>query len=204
MTAKLKLGLGSLAVVFAMISSATLTPAQPSTLVWKVQRVKPAVTASAPETVSREQTALAQHLASKYERPLSMVTRIVRAAYQEAATIGLPPLLVLAIIEKESALKPNAVNPSGAVGLMQVVPKYHADQLHQVMHPDGLRNPETNIRIGSRILAKFVELRNGNIDQALKAYSGNSRDYPRRVKAFKHELEEVRSQVVVGDVTPQM
>jgi hypothetical protein len=202
MTAKLKLGLGSLAVVFAMLSSATLTPAQPSNLVWKVQRVKPAVTVT--DTVTREQSVLAEHLASKYERPLGMVTRIVRAAYQEAATIGLPPLLVLAIIEKESALSPTAVNPSGAVGLMQVVPKYHTDQLRQVMHPDGLRNPETNIRIGSRILAKFVELRNGNIDQALRAYSGNSQSYPRSVNHFKRELEVVRSKVEAQGPTPSM
>jgi soluble lytic murein transglycosylase-like protein len=202
MTAKLKLGLGSLAVVFAMLSSATLTQAQPSNLVWKVQRVKPAVTVT--DTVTREQSVLAEHLASKYERPLGMVTRIVRAAYQEAATIGLPPLLVLAIIEKESALLPTAVNPSGAVGLMQVVPKYHTDQLRQVMHPDGLRNPETNIRIGSRILAKFVELRNGNIDQALRAYSGNSQSYPRSVNHFKRELEVVRSKVETQGPTPSM
>jgi len=202
MTAKLKLGLGCIAVAFAMLSPTTLTQAQPSNLVWKVQRVKPAVTEN--DTVTREQSVLAEHLASKYERPLGMVTRIVRAAYQEAATIGLPPLLVLAIIEKESALVPTAVNPSGAVGLMQVVPKYHTDQLRQVMHPDGLRNPETNIRIGSRILAKFVELRDGNIDQALKAYSGNSRNYPRRVKAFKQELEVVRSRVAVDEPTTSM
>jgi soluble lytic murein transglycosylase-like protein len=202
MTAKLKLGLGSLAVVFAMLSSATLTQAQPSNLVWKVQRVKPAVAVN--DTVTREQSVLAEHLASKYERPLGMVTRIVRAAYQEAATIGLPPLLVLAIIEKESALLPTAVNPSGAVGLMQVVPKYHSDQLRQVMHPDGLRNPETNIRIGSRILAKFIELRNGNVDQALRAYSGNARSYPRSVNHFKRELEDVRSKVDTQGPTPSM
>ena len=202
MTAKLKLGLGSIAVVLAMLSSTTLTPAQPFRQAWKVQSVKPAVVA--PDTVTQEQTALAKHLASKYERPLSLVTRIVRAAYQEAATIGLPPLLLLALMEKESGLQPNALNRSGAVGLMQVIPKYHADKLKQVMHPDGLRNPETNIRVGSRILAQFLELRNGNMDQALRAYSGNSREYPRRVKAFKSELEEVRSQVAVHEPTPSL
>lgn len=201
MTAKLKLGLGSLAVALAMITSTTLTPAQPFRPVWKVQRVLPD---SAPESVVREQSALAQHLASKYERPLAMVTRIVRAAYQEAATIGIPPLLLLAMIEKESGLKPNIVNAAGAVGLMQVIPKYHADKLRQVMHPDGLRNPETNIRVGSRILVQFLERRNGNIDQALQAYSGNSKSYPRKVNAMKHELEEVRSQVASNGPIPSM
>lgn len=201
MTAKLKLGWVILVMLSAMMTSANLTPAEPPRVAWPAPHASSPALAASP--VSNEQAALAEHLASKYAQPLALVTRIVRAVYQEAASIGLPPLLVLAIIEKESSLKPQATNPSGAVGLMQVVPRYHGDKLQQVMHPDGLRHPETNIRVGSRILAQYLEARSGNLEKALVAYSGNARDYYRRVKAFRSELEEVRSQALEPAAAPQ-
>ncbi|WP_371829557.1 transglycosylase SLT domain-containing protein [Vreelandella sedimenti] len=48
----------------------------------------------------------------------TLLTRI----YPEARLAGLPPELVLALIQVESAFKADAITSAGAVGLMQIMP----------------------------------------------------------------------------------
>lgn len=150
-----------------------------------------AVTPTA-STASLEQAALTRYLAAKYEKPPALIHRIVAAAYREAAQLHLPPLLLLAIIEKESSMEPRSINTFGATGLMQIVPRFHRDKLRQVAHPDGLLNPEANIKIGTQILAEYIQEKKGDIDGALRKYSGNTRNYLLRVRAFTTELDHIR------------
>lgn len=197
MTAKLKLGGVSIFAALAMLLPADLTPAQPLSASGLVHRAELTL-----DALAAEQRALTAYLAKKYEKPAGIVSRIVRAAYSEASRKGLSPLLLLAMIEKESSLKPSAVNPSGAVGLMQVVPKYHSDKIKQAAHPEGLRNPETNIRVGTEILAQYLAGDPGNMEKALQRYSGNARGYSRQVYGFKKDLETVQRDAAAGQFSP--
>lgn len=70
---------------------------------------------------------------------------------------GVDPNLVAAIIRTESGGDPNAGNPSGAVGLMQV--QY------------GSYDPSTNIYAGVRLYAQYLAEFNGNTELALAAYN---------------------------------
>ena len=167
---------------FEPIQSATLeTQAEPPT-----QRVKPGREA-------REKLALTKYLARKYNQSLEGTHRIVQAAYHEGLQQGVPPLLILAMVEKESSLRPGIVNYYGAVGLMQVVPRYHQEKLVGLKNPADLHEPEVNIRVGSRILAEYLKGSRGNMPTALARYSGGARDYALRVAAFQQELEAVRT-----------
>lgn len=140
-----------------------------------------------------EQLALTRYLAAKYKQSVNAVHRIVLAAYREAPKAGLSPLLILALAEKESSLKAGIVNAYGAVGLLQVVPKSHPKKLATLSNPAELHEPEVNIRVGSAILAEYVQSNRGNVDAALVQYSGGATNFVRLVAKFQDKLEQVKA-----------
>jgi hypothetical protein len=90
----------------------------------------------------------------------------------------LSPDLIAALIVQESSGKPLAYSHSGAVGLMQVMPRDGIAQ--KFMCKNGpcfsnrptiaeLQDPEFNIRYGTRMLAGLFK-RFGNLRDALKSY----------------------------------
>lgn len=153
----------------------------------------PTVTHGESEKVTDEQRTLIRYLADKYDRSEQLVRKIVLTAYSQADELGLSPLLILAVIEKESSLRPQVVNSYGAVGLMQVVPRWHPEKLESTDHVAELQEPETNIRVGAKILKQYLQAKNGDLQAALKKYSGNAQDYAEKVSHFRQELKDVIS-----------
>jgi soluble lytic murein transglycosylase-like protein len=102
-----------------------------------------------------------------------------------ASKYNLDPNLIAALILQESGGNPQAYSPSGAVGLMQVMPN---DGLAAgFMCPTGpcfakrpsiqeLQDPEFNIDYGVRMLAALVN-KYGNIRDGLKAYGPGNVGY---------------------------
>lgn len=95
-----------------------------------------------------------------------------------ATKTGLDPDLVAALIWQESGGKPQAISSSGAIGLMQVMPR--DGRAANFMCANGpcfssrpttaqLLDPEFNISYGTRMLAQLVNKR-GNLREALQAY----------------------------------
>ncbi|BAJ64980.1 lytic transglycosylase domain-containing protein [Anaerolinea thermophila] len=91
---------------------------------------------------------------------------------------GLDPDLVAALIVQESGGKPDAYSRSGAVGLMQVMPRDGiAASFRCVNGPcfasrpsmAELYDPEFNIRYGTRMLAGLISKR-GSVRDGLMAY----------------------------------
>lgn len=77
-----------------------------------------------------------------------------------AAEENVDPNLVMAVILAESAGKPDARSPRGATGLMQLM-KPTADEMAdevgiRLRSRSQLKNPETNIRLGTHYLAKLM------------------------------------------------
>ena len=91
-----------------------------------------------------------------------------------AAVYRVPPELVQAIIEVESAWQPRAVSKKGAVGLMQLMPSTAANF--------GVTNRfeiEQNIRGGVAYLARLLKLFNGDLRLVAAAYvAGEERILP--------------------------
>lgn len=154
--------------------------------------LNPAVPADADALLFQEKISLASHLAKKYRKPDAEVYGIVEAAYTEALKHGLSPLLVLAIIEKESSLRVSAASSYGAMGLMQVVPRFHPEKLSDPHDSSELLTTEGNIRIGTLIVAEYLKSKGGNLKTALVKYSGNAREYYPRVMRFKESLKRVQ------------
>ena len=87
------------------------------------------------------------------------------------------PQLVLAVIDVESAFDPFAVSYAGAVGLMQVMPFWPGEL---GLQRSDLIDIELNIRMGTSILAYYLERERGDYRRALARYNGSlgRRTYP--------------------------
>lgn len=146
------------------------------------------------EKLPPHQEVLAKYIADKYSQPKQLINRIVTAAYKEGARIGVSPLILLAIIEKESSFRPNIINFYGAVGLMQVVPRYHKDKLQSSADQatSALQSPEINLHVGSQILREYLTHKRGDLSAALKKYSGNARQYGERVAQYASNFRAIQ------------
>jgi Transglycosylase SLT domain len=105
---------------------------------------------------------------------------------------GLPPDLVAALIWQESGGNPIAYSQSGAVGLMQVMPRDGlAGSFMCVNGPcfgnrptiKELQDPEYNIAYGTRLLAGLLG-RHGDLREALRYYGPKDVGYSYADKVF--------------------
>jgi soluble lytic murein transglycosylase-like protein len=87
----------------------------------------------------------------------------------------LDPALVKAVIAVESSFQPNVVSAKGAIGLMQIIPEtgerygVAGDSTRSV--DQKLRDPATNLRVGTRYLHDLLALFAGDSELALAAYN---------------------------------
>lgn len=133
---------------------------------------------ASPELQSQVQVSSGFKECSLHRQLPEKVYRWCNLIHQQAVETGLDPDLVAAVILVESAGDPLAYSHSGAVGLMQVMPRDGLAAAFQC--PNGpcftsrptrreLEDPVFNVSYGSQMLAGLVE-KYGNIRTALKAY----------------------------------
>lgn len=77
--------------------------------------------------------------------------------------------IVQAVMEIESNYDPNAENPSGAIGLMQIIPKWHQHRAEKYGLYD-LWDPYTNILAGMDLINESYQ-KYGDYRQALYVYN---------------------------------
>jgi len=94
-------------------------------------------------------------------------------------TTGLRPELILAVIDKESAGKADALSSKGASGLMQLMP----GTAKEVGVSDTL-DPGQNITGGARYLSKMLDRFDGNLELALAGYNAG----PGNVERAGHKV----------------
>ena len=133
--------------------------------------------------------ALAGHFAKKYRISAEATREYLAHAYREADRLGIDPLLLVAVISVESNFNPIAESPAGAVGLMQVIPRFHTDKY--VPAQESALTPHTNIRIGALALKEYIR-RAGGLVEGLQLYNGSADDettaYANKVLGEKQRL----------------
>jgi soluble lytic murein transglycosylase-like protein len=85
--------------------------------------------------------------------------------HDAAVRTGLPPALVESVARVESSLRPAAVSPKGALGLMQLMPA-----TAQALAADP-RDPFQNTDAGARLLRELLIKYDGDVIKALSAYN---------------------------------
>ncbi|MCC5935076.1 MAG: transporter substrate-binding domain-containing protein [Balneolales bacterium] len=88
------------------------------------------------------------HRVTGYEGLFSPYDRLVQPLAEE---YGVDWKLVLAVMAQESRFDPYAKSRMGAIGLMQIIPRFSPYEEHE------LWDPETNIREGLRYLRKHLD-----------------------------------------------
>ena len=113
-----------------------------------------------------------------------------------AMQLGLAPRLALSMAKVESGYDHRAVSPKGAIGVLQLLPRYVCQEYD--VTPDMLFDPDVNIRIGLEYMKWLLMRFNENLDLSLAAYNagprrvveagygipaiGETQDYVRKVK----------------------
>ncbi|MDR2066296.1 MAG: lytic transglycosylase domain-containing protein [Endomicrobium sp.] len=95
--------------------------------------------------------------------------------YEYSNSFNVDPILIKAIMKKESNLNVNAISSKGAVGLMQLMPKTAREISKELKVPNlsisSLKEPKTNIMFGVYYVSKLLNHYNNNLILALSAYN---------------------------------
>lgn len=151
----------------------------------------PASTAATPLT-PRMQKAL-DLVSRRYRVAGDALMPIFAAAELTARELHLDPLLIIAVIGVESGFNPFSQSGYGAQGLMQVVPRFHADKLPGEAAPAAFLDPVINVQVGARVLRESIN-RMGGLEEGLQQFGGAANDperrYSTKVLAEKQRLEK--------------
>ena len=89
-----------------------------------------------------------------------------RTIFRIAASEGVDPRLIHAVIWQESKYKPAAASHKGAQGLMQLMPA-----TAKRFKCDDVSNPEENVKAGTKYLRWLLKRFDGNVSLALAGYN---------------------------------
>jgi soluble lytic murein transglycosylase-like protein len=138
---------------------------------------------------------LGEYLARRYRVSSAVATEIVTKAHKVGRRLDLDPMLILAVISVESRFNPIAESNRGAKGLMQVIPRLHAEKFIAVGGMDTVFELEPNITVGARILKEYLR-HTGDLFDALQMYLGASseedaNDYSEKITRERDRLSQV-------------
>ena len=94
------------------------------------------------------------------------------------------PIIITSIIYTESAFNRKAVNKyTGALGLGQITPIHKKELIDAGIIEDftDLKKPEANIKAIDYVLRNKLKITYGNMDEALRLYSGNATNYQNKI-----------------------
>lgn len=160
-----------------------------------VATAAPAAEVRAPAPEDRKIRAMSDYLGKRYFVSTEAIQRLVEMAFAVGHEVNLDPLLILAVMAVESRFNPIAESGAGAQGLMQVIPKYHADKLPESETDASFLNPSVNVLVGAKVLKDYIGRSGGNLQTGLQMYNGSPWDstahYASKVIAEKERLRQV-------------
>lgn len=120
---------------------------------------------------------LTHYISARYKVELGTADTIVRTSFTESEKHNIDPLTVLSIMGVESSYNRFAKSHMGAIGLTQVMPKYHKAKISALKKQNlDLFSIKGNITVGIQIIKEYLSISNGNIQRALQMYNGSTKD----------------------------
>jgi soluble lytic murein transglycosylase-like protein len=121
------------------------------------------------------------------QAPKERLDALADAIFQESAAAGVDPLMVAAIVAKESSFRSGIVSRAGAVGLMQLRPFVAQDIAERTelewQGTTTLHHPEKNLRLGIHYYTELVDRFDGDVHLALAAYNRGPTRVSRQVRS---------------------
>lgn len=160
-----------------------------------VEEIEPEVVEVADTTATKLSPDLQRvktYIAKRYQVSAVAVEPLLASAQQTGRSVGVDPLLLVAVMAIESRFNPFAESPMGAQGLMQVIPKWHPDKVDVKTDKGAMFDPDTNIRVGALVLKEYIQS-TGSVERALQQYNGSSdptTPYANKVMAVKAQLSQ--------------
>lgn len=127
---------------------------------------------------------------------VAIINRIDKAVMKYSLMYKLPPEFVVCVMKRESNFNPLAKSRVGALGLMQVFPKWHRDKMQKMgIDTADVYHIDHNVRLGCWILREYLD-RTGSVDKALRSYVGGKHpSYIRDILTmYVNEIMEVHKQ----------
>ena len=123
---------------------------------------------AAPRAIHTEDNKIAALLKKTYKHLTWKDAKEISSSVRTYSSNVISASLLLGLIAKESSFNKNAISTHGAVGLTQVMPRYHQDKIKG----RSLNNIKTSIEVGSRVLRDCLTRSKGNTRLALGCYNG--------------------------------
>jgi soluble lytic murein transglycosylase-like protein len=146
-----------------------------------------------PQRLAPAMAAALDQVAQRYRVSTEALQPVFEAAQAAGRQWRIDPLLIVAVISIESRFNPISQSPMGALGLMQIIPRYHQDKLPKDADNRAFLDPVINVQIGARILQESIQ-RQGGLMEGLQYYAGAIDDteqaYANKVIAEKARLEQ--------------
>jgi len=174
-----------LAEAMEELSAAPMSPqvqATRSWIFWRQGQLRPAITAM--------KRAYPEHVTESGDRLPDAVWQILYPIQyadlltKNAASAGVDPALVAAVIQQESTFDPSAVSGAGAHGLMQLLPSTGRGLARGVgikrLQVKQLHDPAIGLRLGTIYLREMIDRFGGKVERALAAYNAG----PHRVAVW--------------------
>lgn len=147
----------------------------------------------APQRLAPAMAAALDQVAQRYRVSAEALQPVFEAAQAAGREWRVDPLLIIAVISIESRFNPISQSPMGAIGLMQIIPRYHQDKLPKDAGSRAFFDPVTNVQMGARILQESIQ-RQGGLMEGLQYYAGaiddSEQGYANKVIAEKTRLEQ--------------
>ena len=144
--------------------------------------------------------------------PSSTTTHYVHLLQQSGKQHNVDPLLLAALIRRESNWDPEAIGPIirnqskskgyKAKGLSQILLVWHYDKLENLTNSKDknlLFLPEVSIALGAETLREFLDRNNNQIDQALTGYVGGHHPHYNQsifntTQRIRHKAQRIRTE----------
>jgi len=127
------------------------------------------------------------NLAQRIARPADTASAYLIPKWQPRSGFHVDPALLFAVARQESGFHPDVVNPSGATGLMQLMPGTANQMAHG--RAASLLDPATNLELGQRLITTLMQ--DPNIGENLMllavAYNRGSGDPAKLQKLLDHD-----------------
>lgn len=145
------------------------------------------------EALTPQLRAALKHVARRYHVSAEALRPIFHTVQLTGRERDVDPLLLVAIIGIESGFNPFSESAMGALGLMQVVPRFHRNKLPAGAAKSRFLDPVTNVQVGTHVLQESI-IRHGGLIPGLQQFGGAINDqeqtYANRVLAEKERIEQ--------------